>query len=493
MLYRESRPPSHRRVTLEELKPFLRRPLNSLRGRLLLTLIALTSSILLFFWWVWFPFNHLELLHDFQQLSQTQFEQVLAQRKWFWLLQLVFMMALVSLVLMLFLRKLVTYPLMALYQAFEKLELGDYNAPLPGITIGHLGRVVVGFKHLRQVLQQQDRELSEAYHFNQAVLNSSPEGIVVFDQQGRLLSCNQEAQRLFATEEQSWSAPLKIDSCIELNVAQLWQELTSLSQGNYLLKSANGVAYGRDEPFPVELRLSPMLLHGEQLCVAVVRDLSIEKSFHNSTDELVKLLSDMALREKELRQRAEEATRVKSEFLANMSHEIRTPMNAILGMSRLALQGELSSRQRHYIETVNSSAELLLGIINDILDFSKIEAGKLELHPQPFTLEELLDSLASITRIRAQEKQLELLFDTQRELPQRLLGDSMRLGQILINLVGNAIKFTEQGSVVVKTSRYPGLEQSERDIGLLFEVIDSGIGLTEAQIGQSVSGLLPRR
>ncbi len=172
---------------------------------------------------------------------------------------------------------------------------------------------------------------------------------------------------------------------------------------------------------------------------------------------------------------AEAATQAKSEFLANMSHEIRTPMNAILGLSHLALQSSLDARQRNYIEKVHGAAESLLRIINDILDFSKIEAGKLEIEAIPFQLGDVFDQLASLLGMRADDKGLELLFDLPPGLPTALVGDPSRLGQILLNLGNNAVKFTERGEVTVAVAV---LEQSAGRARLRFEVRDTGIGMT---------------
>ena len=179
------------------------------------------------------------------------------------------------------------------------------------------------------------------------------------------------------------------------------------------------------------------------------------------------------------RDRAESASRAKSEFLANMSHEIRTPLNGVIGMTELALETRLSSEQRDYLQTARGSAETLLGVINDVLDFSKIEAGRLDLDETPLELRAEIETAIRTVALRAHQKGLELVCDVSRDVPDAVVGDPVRFKQVLVNLVNNAIKFTERGEVLVRAELG---EQDANSIQLHVEVRDTGIGIASEKL-----------
>jgi PAS domain S-box-containing protein len=218
-----------------------------------------------------------------------------------------------------------------------------------------------------------------------------------------------------------------------------------------------------------------------------VRFAVVETACMGAQRQFAVLLRDIAA-EKELerqlvlaKEAAEAATRLKSEFLANMSHEIRTPMNGIIGMTQLALDGALGAEERNHVQKAHDSALFLLGVLNDILDLSKIEAGKLQFDPAPFDLDETLGRVRDLFQMRAQERNVELRVETAADVPRGLIGDALRLAQVLTNLVGNAIKFTQRGSVVVRVALVARNAAALR-ARLYFEVADTGIGIgTEQQ------------
>ena len=316
------------------------------------------------------------------------------------------------------------------------------------------------------------------------LLESAPDAMVVADRNGRILMVNRQTERLFGYDRDEFHT-LAIE---DLMPERFRADHPAKRQGFVADPRSRPMGAGLQlvaltsdgEEIPIEVSLSPIQVDDSLVVAASMRDITDRK---RADDALKRTNADLAA----ARRAAEEANEAKSSFLANMSHEIRTPMNAILGMSYLCLQTSLDSKQRNYVEKVHRSASSLLGVINDILDFSKIEAGKLDMEAAPFRLEDVFDNLANLVGLRAQEKEIELLFDVQPQVPMALVGDALRLGQVLLNLSSNAVKFTDKGEVVVAVE---AAEVTDERVVLRFSVHDTGIGLSEearARLFQSFS------
>ncbi len=219
---------------------------------------------------------------------------------------------------------------------------------------------------------------------------------------------------------------------------------------------------------PIEYSATPILKSNEVIgSVVSFRDISERKQVEEAL--------------KQAKEAAESAAKTKADFLSNMSHEIRTPMNAIIGFSNLAMKTDLNNKQRDYVQKIQQSGTHLLGIINDILDFSKIEAGKLSIEQTEFELEKVMENVSNLVSEKTAAKGLELVFSIEKGTPNYLIGDPLRLGQILVNYSNNAVKFTEQGEIVISVK---AVEDTENDVLMRFAVRDTGIGLTEEQIGK---------
>jgi len=219
--------------------------------------------------------------------------------------------------------------------------------------------------------------------------------------------------------------------------------------------------------FPAEVGISKNEIDGETFYSAFIKDITNREKAEAELLEAKKV--------------ADAANQAKGDFLANMSHEIRTPMNAIMGLSDLCLRTKLHPKQQDYLSKIHASAESLLGIINDILDFSKIEAGKLDMESLPFEIDRVLDNLATVVTVKTQEKGLELLFSRAPDVPPVLVGDALRLGQVMVNLVNNAVKFTESGEIVVQIEV---ADHRDDEVTLRLSVRDTGIGMNKEQQGR---------
>jgi PAS domain S-box-containing protein len=305
-------------------------------------------------------------------------------------------------------------------------------------------------------------ELERGVDAMQAILDSSPAMVSMKDRDGRILLHNRQWARVFQGTERSYVGRL-------LNEFNRDAELTAISL-------ANDVAIFRDNQ--VRQFETRIVIAGE------TRTHRAEKFPVRDAEGKTFAVGMVSLDVTELKlaqAAAEAAAGAKSDFLANMSHEIRTPMNAILGMAHLALAAGMPPKQQNYVVKIELSARSLLGVINDILDFSKVEAGKLDLECVPLRLAEVLDNLAAVVGLAAHAKGIELVFDLAPDLPEVLLGDAMRLTQVLVNLAGNGIKFTERGAVVVEVG--VGAREAGH-VTLTFAVADTGVGMEASTVGR---------
>ncbi|MHC1745481.1 MAG: transporter substrate-binding domain-containing protein [Syntrophobacteraceae bacterium] len=317
--------------------------------------------------------------------------------------------------------------------------------------------------------KQAEKELNDQLMFQMVLVDTLPNPILIKDKNARYVGCNRAYEAAFGVTREA------LEGKTALEREDLPREIRE-EQNDEDRRVMSGLMSVRRE-------MSVTLADGE------VHDLLCWKSpFRLSDGRLGGMLSVMvditdrkAMEEAIVlaKERAEEATRAKSEFLANMSHEIRTPMNAIMGMAHLALKTDLSPRQRDYLNKIDTGSRTLLRIINDILDFSKIEAGKLEVESTPFLLEDVLSTLTGLVTVKAQEKGTELILAISPDVPEEMVGDPLRLGQVLLNLASNAVKFTEKGEIVISARK---VGESAEEVTVEFEVRDTGIGMSPDEI-----------
>ena len=347
---------------------------------------------------------------------------------------------LVSALAYLLLRRLVLRPLALVRAAMDRRAAGDAAAYAPALGPDEIGTLAATLNTMLDAVAASETRV-------RAVLDNVADGIVTLDAAGVVESFNPAAERIFGYP------PAEV---VGHDVRRLVPEL---DPG----RGPRGELVGRrrdGSSFPLELAVSEVELGGQRLAIAALRDVTDRKGV------------ELALQQ--ARDAALDQARLKSEFLANMSHEIRTPMNGIFGMTDLLLETPLNPEQRDFLTTVRRCSENLLTVINDILDFSKIEAGKLELDVREFNLSAVLDDAMVVHAPRAAAKGLELASLIHADVPRAVRGDAGRLGQVLLNLVGNAVKFTERGEIVVRVTL---AQQSDDHATVRFAVSDTGIGI----------------
>ncbi|MFI5295696.1 MAG: response regulator [Thermodesulfovibrionales bacterium] len=354
-------------------------------------------------------------------------------------------------------KKLILDPIRELAHASTRLAKGDLSTR---VKIKAAGEVQMMFDSFNQMAEELDKTtVSKDYVDN--IIKSMTDTLIVASPDNKIIRANTAASTLLGYEEK------------ELVGQPFRTILREEPQGESFINTAIEKGFVSNS--------EKIYLAKDGKKIPVLLSASVMRADNNLIEGIVYVAQDITERkraEEELRiakEESEEANRLKSEFLANMSHEIRTPMNGVIGMTDLLMDTDLTKEQMEYVKAVNMSAESLMSVINDILDFSKIEARKLELDNTGFNLRDGIGDILNTLALRASEKGLELAYHVPPEIPDAVIGDPGRLRQIIINLVGNAIKFTEKGEVVVSVSLE---DKSEDDVVLRFTVADTGIGIS---------------
>lgn len=325
--------------------------------------------------------------------------------------------------------------------------------------------------YAQQERQRAEKEMQIQKAYLEELFESAPEAIVVLDQNENIMRINSEFTRLFGyTQEEAVGRNID-DLIVPKHKQKESQQLRDKVVHGHPV-NLETIRQRKDGSLVhVSILGTPVDFEGGQIAIyGIYRDITVRKK------------AEMELRN--AKRMAEEANRAKSEFLANMSHEIRTPLNAIIGMTELALDTQLDPEQREYLEVIQTASDALLSLINDILDFSKIEAGQMELEQVDFNLREVVENVAELFSVRAAKKHLELLCYMDPQLPNWVTGDPTRIRQILVNLVSNAVKFTDEGEISIHVeAKKPNGKTGRKDdkVGLYFAVKDTGIGLTAQQ------------
>ncbi len=329
----------------------------------------------------------------------------------------------------------------------------------------------------------------EAEERNRVIVNNSLDAIITIDDSDVIVTWNPGAETIFGySRKEALGRKL-----FETIIPSQHREVIGKDMKEFLLETQEGnpihsrltelMAFRRDgHEFPVELSVSPVQTGEAPFFICNIRDITerkqAEEELRKHRDHLEDLVTERTADLAVAKEVAEAATSAKSDFLARMSHEIRTPMNAIIGLTNLTLKTELAASQRDHLIKVDESSRHLLRIINDILDFSKIEAGKLELESLDFMLNHVVDKMTNMFRVKAAESQIEMFYVIDKNVPLALKGDAFRVGQILINLISNAVKFTNRGSIIVRVMpNKDDVLPDSKQVSLLFSIEDSGVGI----------------
>ncbi len=319
------------------------------------------------------------------------------------------------------------------------------------------------------------------------MIESFPSGVLIVSLDGEIKLVNRRLLELFgytAEELIGQSVDMLVPSGVRAKHPGYRNSYTHNSESRPTGKGRDLSALRKDgTEFAVEIGLESIETSEGSVTLATIIDISerikSENELRYHRDHLQEMVAEQTVELQLARKTADAANLSKSQFLANMSHEIRTPMNSVIGMSYLALQSETNPKQRGYLTNIQNSAQHLMGVINEILDFSKIEAGMLELDETDFLLQQVMARIQSQLNVSASNKGVSLTMALDPALLQPLRGDALRLGQVLTNLIGNAIKFTTQGEIIV---RYNMLTTLDNNVNLRFEVQDSGVGMTPKEI-----------
>jgi PAS domain S-box-containing protein len=436
---------------------------------------------------------HLQLVMDLGQLQRQTRDALLLL-----VAGTIVLLAVVALGLLATLERSIVGPIATLARAVDQVRTrGDYGHRVPVAGSDEIARLGGGFNAMMEVIEDRDAELRRLSAMQRAVLENVGSGIVSVAPDGTVTTFNRAAERLLGYRADevvgkltplAWHDPEEVAQHARQLSAELGQSIEPGAEVFFARPRRQQPEEGEwsfirkdGSRLPVHLTVTAKRGDAGEIVgfVGLVYDLTerkqAEAAQRRHQDELEQTVQQRTAELRLARDAAEAANNAKSAFLANMSHEIRTPMNAILGMSELALRGELAPTQRNYVQKAYTAAQSLLGIIDDILDFSKIEAGKLEVEAIPFSLDQALDNLVSVLSLRAEQAGLELRLDLSPGLPTALVGDPSRLGQVLLNLGNNAVKFTEQGSVTVAVRVLASDAQSAT---LQFEVRDTGVGMS---------------